>query len=658
MRNNQYNNGFKIVAILLQMVFVIVILVIFSLMVNLSGMNMPGFGGFGDGSFFESSYYMSKITEETKALTIYLKLKLNGNKQEEGTERYKQYKIRFDGSDSNFFYWFSREGQIYTNMPEKYEKKEAAAFAKQMGSYFCYDDATITFEGNIKRMDRSLDLNILRLFRQSSPGGGLIVAVDTKLPQKDEIAEEARMFEVYSPWVQRGTFVLILSFMCFVLCMIYLTLATGRHGADETIRLHRIDYLPTEIHFLAFLMYVMALLAFCAKLGGKDWGISSALILTGTLTFLTDAVFLTLYLSTVRKLKADILTSCSLTSYAIRTFKEGMRRRDIAKRAVVQFSIYIALAGFFVWEALAKHHIWAVVGILLLFIWLSVNFLQQAIQRKKILEGIKEIGGGQLNYKFKEEEFSGDYKDLAEEINGIGDGLLGAVEENVKNERLKTELVTNVSHDIKTPLTSIINYVSLIKMEGAWNSNVENYVGILENKSQRLKQLTEDLVEVSKITSGAIMLNMQPINMVELIYQTGGEFNEIFEDVGLTVVTKLPKDPVMILADGSRLWRVVQNLYNNVAKYAMQNTRVFVELKETDGNAEFTIKDISAQGIQKTPQDLSERFVRGDDSRGTEGSGLGLSIARHLTDLMGGEFEIRLDGDLFIVSITFAIIDV
>ena len=150
------------------------------------------------------------------------------------------------------------------------------------------------------------------------------------------------------------------------------------------------------------------------------------------------------------------------------------------------------------------------------------------------------------------------------------------------------------------------------------------------------------------------MLDMHPINMVELICQTGGEFNEIFEDVGLTVVTRLPNEPVMILADGSRLWRVVQNLYNNVAKYALKNTRVFVDLKENEGRAEFTIKDISAQSIHKTAQDLSERFVRGDESRGTEGHGLGLSIARHLTNLMGGTFEIQVDGDLFIVTITFS----
>ena len=328
-----------------------------------------------------------------------------------------------------------------------------------------------------------------------------------------------------------------------------------------------------------------------------------------------------------------------------------MRRRDIAHRALIWFVLCMAAELFFVWEALSKRRMWAIAGMLFVFVYPAVCFLQHAIERKRILEGIREISDGQLNYKFDVREFGGDYREMAEEINGIGEGLSNAVDENVKNERLKTELVTNVSHDIKTPLTSIINYISLIKMEGTWNKNVENYVSILEKKSQRLKQLTEDLVEVSKITSGTIHLDMQPINMVELICQTGGEFNEIFEDVGLTVVTRLPKDPVMILADGSRLWRVVQNLYNNVAKYALK------ELKINDGKAEFSIKDISAQGIQKTPQDLSERFVRGDESRGTEGSGLGLSIARHLTNLMGGNFDIQLDGDLFAVFLAFDVIN-
>ncbi len=657
MANNRFNNGFKTVVVLLQMVFLIIVVVTVSLMLNIFGRSRLSFRDVGNNySFFDSNYYIEEFSEELKSLTVYLQMQ-KGMQERELNElenvKYKRYRLKYDSGESNIYYWFSQKGRIYTNMKDVPEKKDAIQAAEQLGSYLYYEDASVSLSGNLSYLDRIANLEVMRLF-QAGHGGELVVAVDTDLPKADAIMEAASIYETYFPWLGVGLFAAVLSFMWFILCMIYLTLATGRNGEEDRIRLHRIDYIPTELHFLAIFTFVTGLIVFCARLGDKDWGVSSSLILTGTLVFLSDGALLALYLSLVRKLKAEIFTSCSLMSFMIRTLKAGMRRQDIAKRAMIQFTVCMGLELFFVWKAFAKQSLWAAAGVLILFLYLAVYFLQQAIQRKKILEGIHEISHGRLDYHFESEEFSGDYRDLAEEINGIGEGLMNAVEENVKNERLKTELVTNVSHDIKTPLTSIINYISLIKMEGSWNENVENYVGILEKKSQRLKQLTEDLVEVSKITSGAIMLDMHPINMVELICQTGGEFNEIFEDVGLTVVTRLPNEPVMILADGSRLWRVVQNLYNNVAKYALKNTRVFVDLKENEGRAEFTIKDISAQSIHKTAQDLSERFVRGDESRGTEGHGLGLSIARHLTNLMGGTFEIQVDGDLFIVTITFS----
>lgn len=657
MANNRFNNGFKTVVVLLQMVFLIIVVVTVSLMLNIFGRSRLSFRDVGNNySFFDSNYYIEEFSEELKSLTVYLQMQ-KGMQERELNElenvKYKRYRLKYDSGESNIYYWFSQKGRIYTNMKDVPEKKDAIQAAEQLGSYLYYEDASVSLSGNLSYLDRIANLEVMCLF-QAGHGGELVVAVDTDLPKADAIMEAASIYETYFPWLGVGLFAAVLSFMWFILCMIYLTLATGRNGEEDRIRLHRIDYIPTELHFLAIFTFVTGLIVFCARLGDKDWGVSSSLILTGTLVFLSDGALLALYLSLVRKLKAEIFTSCSLMSFMIRTLKAGMRRQDIAKRAMIQFTVCMGLELFFVWKAFAKQSLWAAAGVLILFLYLAVYFLQQAIQRKKILEGIHEISHGRLDYHFESEEFSGDYRDLAEEINGIGEGLMNAVEENVKNERLKTELVTNVSHDIKTPLTSIINYISLIKMEGSWNENVENYVGILEKKSQRLKQLTEDLVEVSKITSGAIMLDMHPINMVELICQTGGEFNEIFEDVGLTVVTRLPNEPVMILADGSRLWRVVQNLYNNVAKYALKNTRVFVDLKENEGRAEFTIKDISAQSIHKTAQDLSERFVRGDESRGTEGHGLGLSIARHLTNLMGGTFEIQVDGDLFIVTITFS----
>ena len=202
--------------------------------------------------------------------------------------------------------------------------------------------------------------------------------------------------------------------------------------------------------------------------------------------------------------------------------------------------------------------------------------------------------------------------------------------------------------------------MDLLKRENLDNKNAQNYIRILDEKSQRLKQLTEDLVEASKISTGNIKLDIQKIDLVELLYQTGGEFNERFEERNLTIVTKLPSQSIYVEADGRQLYRAIENLYTNAAKYAMEKTRVYVELTTEENRAIFSIKNISANLIQvkegENINDLTERFVRGETSRTTEGSGLGLSIAKNLTNLMGGTFEINVDGDLFIATISFIMV--
>lgn len=284
--------------------------------------------------------------------------------------------------------------------------------------------------------------------------------------------------------------------------------------------------------------------------------------------------------------------------------------------------------------------------------------LRKAVEQYRILQGVEEIADGDLNAKIDVEDLHGEDRQLAEAINNIGAGLLHAVDDSTKNERMKADLITNVSHDIKTPLTSIINYVNLIKLEDIENERVKNYVRILDEKSQRLKQLTEDLVEASKVSSGNVKLDMQQIDIVELVCQTGGEFNEKFESKELTIVTKLPKQAVYIWSDGRHLYRVIENLYNNVAKYALEKTRVYVEVQETGDTAVFSIKNVSEKSLaleNSSVEDLTERFIRGDSSRTTEGSGLGLSIAKNLTILMGGQFDISVDGDLFRATLVFPV---
>lgn len=497
MENSKYNNGFKTVAVLLRMVFITVVIVIFSLLSNLFERSMLSFGDLGNDSFFHSYYYMETVAGEIKELVMYLQMQDDSVRNEIETEKYKKLKLKFDNGNSNFNYWFSCEDAVYTNMPKGLSRDEALNRAKEMGSYFYYDDEAITFQGNFLFLDRISNIEILRLFGQGVSGGSLITAVDESLPGQDAISEAANAYNTYIPWVKTGIVAAIISLLCFVLSLIYITLATGRNGRDDEIHLHRIDYIPAELLFTAFLVFVMALFAFCSRLSNQSFTISSSMVLTGTLVFLSDVFLLTLYLSFVRRIKADIFVRCSLASYSMRILKESMRRQHIFSWSMIRLLICAVLELFFVWNAAFGKRQWALFGSLAVFLYLAFDMLKQANLRKKILEGILEISSGKLNYKFDTTEFDGDFKELAEKINGIGEGLHTAVEENVKNERLKTELITNVSHDIKTPLTSIINYIDLIKMEQIENENLENYIGILEKKSGRLKQLAEDLVEDS-----------------------------------------------------------------------------------------------------------------------------------------------------------------
>ena len=283
-----------------------------------------------------------------------------------------------------------------------------------------------------------------------------------------------------------------------------------------------------------------------------------------------------------------------------------------------------------------------------------VYAIRKADGQDLIKEGLKKISDGQLQYKIKTDKLTGDQKEMAEYINNIGDGLDAAVENSLKKERMQTELITNVSHDLKTPLTSIINYVDLMKRENPTDPKVQEYLRVLDEKSQRLKVLTEDVVEASKASTGNIKLDMNDIDFIEMVQQVIGEFEEKFQEKNLTMMVHFTDEPSVIYADGQRMWRVLENVFGNVVKYAMEGTRVYAEISNQNKKVIFSLKNISAQPLNFSADELTERFIRGDVARNTEGSGLGLSIAKSLTELQGGEFKLHLDGDLFKVMITFA----
>jgi len=304
---------------------------------------------------------------------------------------------------------------------------------------------------------------------------------------------------------------------------------------------------------------------------------------------------------------------------------------------LLQSARYNGFAGV-LWVAMS-------VGVFLMVCWWSMGF-------HRLRKGSAAISGGNLSHQIDERRLPHDLKQHARELNNISGGLQTAVNEQMKSERFKAELITNVSHDLKTPLTSIINYVDLLKTTQQTDPKAEEYIQVLDRKAQRLKKLTEDLVEASKASTGTLTVNREKLGMGQLIDQALGEYAEKLESRRLSVITALPEEETFVYADGRHLWRVLDNLLSNCCKYAMEGTRIYLELKRSKGQVVLSVKNISREPLNIPAQRLMERFVRGEESRSTEGSGLGLSIARSLTELQGGTFDLAVDGDLFKAIVT------
>ena len=294
---------------------------------------------------------------------------------------------------------------------------------------------------------------------------------------------------------------------------------------------------------------------------------------------------------------------------------------------------------------------WPTVWIINCILCVAVVFV--AILLKDIKNGTEDIANGNVYKKIDTKYLFLDLKDHAENINNMSDGIQKAVAEQIKSERLKTELITNVSHDIKTPLTSIINYVDLLEKEEIENETAKEYINVLSRQSIRLKKLIDDLLEASKVSTGNISVNLMEFELGILLSQALAEYEERFEKNNLQVVLNKTDEALYVMADNRHMWRVFDNILNNIAKYAQSGTRVYIDAKRKDKNVEINFRNISKDPLNISGDELMERFVRGDSSRNTEGSGLGLSIAKSLTEVQNGKLDIQIDGDLFKVRLTF-----
>ena len=661
MESHPYSYGTKLTGLILHLFFTVVLTIAVFLLASMLSKNIFELSDVGTEQFLDSGYYTKCIEKKCDDLSDYLRLLIKGeSRTSEENRRYLQYTNEFKSGESNFCYWYRIGEAWYTNQPDTKEGQEfdveaVLMEAKTMGNYLIYDLVDKEFGTDINGMaDYFFGGGNQMLWPADDMT--LIIGIDTELSAEDDIYEASREYEQLHPWIKVCIFCGLVSLMGWIISLVYLTLATGRRTEEEKIHLNPIDKIKTEILVAAFIFMMAELVILITKVNSEEWAVYGIIVASGTVSLVIDGLFLIFYLSMVRRMKAEMLWETSVACWLERGIRKVIARQKTTVRVLLLFAGHMAVCFVLAVGAFYYQSMTALVVLLLFSAGECYMILRKAVEQYQIRQGVEKIRDGALSGKIDIEQLHGEEKSLAEAINNIGEGLLHAVDDSTKNERMKADLITNVSHDIKTPLTSIINYVNLMKLEKIDNERVQGYIQILDEKSQRLRQLTADLVEASKISSGNVKLDMQVIDLVELVYQTSGEFNEKFEQKELTIVTKLPKTAVLIRADGRQLYRVIENLYNNVAKYALEKTRVYVDIAYVEEKVVFSIKNVSEHSLARENSnagDLTERFIRGDSSRTTEGSGLGLSIAKSLTVLMGGVFDIKVDGDLFKASITF-----
>ena len=498
------------------------------------------------------------------------------------------------------------------------------------------------------------------------------MAVDTDYPAADVFSAHADTYQICQKWARPALAGFAAGLILTLIGSLWLCFNAGRTSKDGNIHLTFTDKWFTEIYvvvlfliwFLPFAYVINHSALFTLYENAQRGRKAHAFVLICLLLY-TFVLMLSFVLGMIRRIRTKTFWKNSLTCRIfslIRLFFHKLKDffalyfTNTALKITLTLGLAVFLFFQFIFSILAVNT--PQVFLLPLFVMDAaalVWVLKKADGQDQITLGLKKITEGDLQYKIPTDRLKGNQKRTAEYINNIGSGLDAAVDKSLRDERLKTELITNVSHDIKTPLTSIINYISLLKQENFTDPKICGYLDILDEKAHRLKTLTEDVVEASKISTGNVSLNIQPLNFTELAQQVCGEFQEQFQRRQLTIVTLFSTKQPTILADGQKMWRVLSNLFTNIYKYAMEGTRVYISLENQGTKVVFTAKNISAQALNFSADQLTERFIRGDLSRSTEGSGLGLSIAKTLTELQKGSFRLYLDGDLFKVVITFPV---
>lgn len=603
---------------------------------------------------------------------------------------YIELSKEFSNPDSNFVYYVEMDnenGDIFTNVAHSSYRSyfESIDYSAKVNSYFS-DGYNEKIDFVFDELERS-DYPYAYAFGDYAT---VYLGYDLSRGAEDKIATVCRAYDnLVLERVYTLLAIVAVAVLIYLIIFIYMLYETGRKQEEDGtdyIELNWLDAIPLELYLVGCGLLGLGVAAL-GILGVEairhyakstiQQGIVFAISMGAVVV--SFVVTETLY-SLSRRCKARILFKNSLIYRYIftllkRIFQHLNKKR---KRLVGKMQFYIAHSGRFerTWGVLLMEVVFSMVSVLVIWIisarghrkeamiiaivymlvvvWASYRRMVLKEERMDIVEKMEGIVAGEES-RVDTEGLSAENATLGNAVNEIGEGIQNAVQISTRDERLKAELLTNVSHDIKTPLTSIITYVDLLKKEELNNEKAKEYLEVLENKSYKLKNLIQDLIEVSKISTGNIEYEMVPLNIHELMLQATGEYEEKFRERCLKLVYNNDVTDVHVLADSRRMWRVMENLFSNVYKYALEGTRIYIEVEKEDGKLHISIKNISAKELSVKAEDLTERFVRGDLSRTTEGSGLGLAIAKNLVVGQGGGFNIASDGDLFKVHLTFKI---
>lgn len=582
-------------------------------------------------------------------------------------------KAKLSGRTDILYVTQENGGTMYTNVqkedPLSYMKSlttytQETYYQNNAGNLAAAATATVTEETAVQQdsseqaalapsAQPSSSVEVVRPSYDGTAGtAGTAVTVSVAMPQEmfeqlqSDYQTRAVNSSLYAYWLIGGL-------LAFAGGFAWLMYAAGRKPEGGEVQAGWSDSIPLDIGGILMAGAVFACLAISVMPSDKDPSSMFYVTYLCTMAALGTVAWNMWFISLAKRIKrgdAGEYTVCYMMFAGIhKLYRESGASVKTVWLTILWMLCALVSAGIFVGGFYIYSGAASIIGFILMLVFAGLFFrflLLKGAAVKRIIQGLKWIQEGELDYTITPAG-GAELEAVADGINHIADGFNSAVKKEVRAERMKTELITNISHDLKTPLTSIIAYIDLLKKEELPGDNAPKYVEVLEMKAARLQTLTEDLFEAAKAASGDIAVNMSQIELVQFMQQVLGEMSDKIQKSGLIFINDIPEDKMVVCADGKLLWRVMGNVLDNVLKYALEGSRVYIDVKKTLKSVLITVKNISRDPLNIPESELMERFRRGDASRHTEGSGLGLSIAKDLMQIMGCGFEIEIDGDLF-----------